>query len=269
MLTLQHALGVALAHGPFPPSGGFVREGMIKEVIGWAGVVGCSAAFLAREGFSGPVGGLDRAGRYDPDQLLAGLGESYAIESTYFKPDASCRWSHPAIDGVLQLTREHALQIDEIGEIHVGGFRQVAMLDEYAPTSTVAAQYSVPFAIALALSYSGIGPGELTEGNLEDRDLLDLARRVKLSVDPELDRLFPAKTATRVTVQTARGTFSTMVEYPKGNPENPLSEAELGAKFSWLAAEILGDGRSAELKEMVDHLEELDDISRLTALLAF
>jgi 2-methylcitrate dehydratase PrpD len=145
----------------------------------------------------------------------------------------------------------------------------MAMLDEYAPTSTVAAQYSVPFAIALALAYGGIGPGELTEGNLEDRDLLDLARRVKLSVDPTLDQLFPAKTATRVMVQTARGTFGTMVEYPKGNPENPLSEAELGAKFSWLAAEILGEGRSAELREMVDHLEELDDVSRLTALLAF
>jgi 2-methylcitrate dehydratase PrpD len=200
--------------------------------------------------------------------LVAGLGEPYAIEKTYFKPYASCRWSHPPIDGVLQLANKHGLRLDEIREIEVSGFRQMAMLDEYAPTSTVAAQYSVPFAVALALAHGGIGPQELTAANLVNSELLALARKVKLSVDPELDGLFPAQTAARIRIHSARGTFETLVEYPKGNPENPLSDAEMEAKFARLTAEIVGKTRSRELKEMIEQLDRLDDIRRLTKLLA-
>jgi 2-methylcitrate dehydratase PrpD len=267
-LAFQHALGIAIAHGPFPPRSGFLLESMVKEVIGWAGVVGCSAAFLAREGFAGPKDGLDRAGRYDPDQLLADLGGPYAIEKTYFKPYASCRWSHPPIDGVLRLVSEHGLQPAEINEIQVDGFREITLLDECAPTSTVAAQYSVPFSIALALTHGGIGPRELTAANLQDEELLGLARRVKLSLDPEIDRLFPEKTVARITIAAAQGTFTTTVEYPKGNPENPMSDAELAEKFTWLASEVVGEERSLQLKETVAHLEELEDVNHLTALLA-
>ena len=145
---------------------------------------------------------------------------------------------------------------------------RTAMLDEYAPTSTVAAQYSVPFSIALALRHGGIGPRELTAANLVNEGILDLARRVKLSVDPEIDRLFPARTVARITIDTAQGTFTTTVKYPKGNPENPLSDAELWEKFAWLASDVVGQERTAELKGMVGRLDELDDLGRFTAMLA-
>jgi 2-methylcitrate dehydratase PrpD len=266
--TFHHAFGIAIAHGPFPPRSGFLLDSMIKEVIGWAGVVGCSSAFLAREGYTGPANGLDRAGRYDPAQLVADLGDPYAIEKTYFKPYASCRWSHPPIDGVLQLAAEQGLRPEEMEEIHIGGFQQITLLDECAPASTVAAQYSVPFSIALALTYGGIGPQELTTANLENEELLALARKVTLSVEPELDQLFPEKTVTRTTIRTGRGAFERVVEYPRGNPENPLSDAELGEKFAWLATDVVGEERCARLGEMIDHLEDLDQVSRLTALLA-
>jgi 2-methylcitrate dehydratase PrpD len=266
--TFQNALGIAIAYGPFPPAGSVVMEGMVKEAIGWAGVVGCSASLLAREGFAGAGDMLDRSGRYDVGQLAKGLGREYAILQAYFKPYASCRWSHPAIDGTLELVRDHGLQADEIEEIHVEGFQQVRRLCDYAPATTVAAQYSIPFALALALSYGGIGPAELTEANLQDAKLLRLAQRVRVSVDPELDRLFPAKTASRVTVRTPRGSFSTMVAYPRGNPENPLSDAELAEKFLWLAADAMG-AKSKELLEVVERLERMDNVVHLTELLAF
>jgi 2-methylcitrate dehydratase PrpD len=157
--------------------------------------------------------------------------------------------------------------VAEIEKIHVDCFRQMARLGNYTPDTTVAAQYSVPFAIALALWYGRIGPEELTEANLANEDLLKLARRVKLAVDPELDRLFPAKTAARVALRAARGTFTTTVEYPRGNPENPLSDAELGDKFLWLSTEVVGRRRSRELREMIDHLDELDTVRRLADLL--
>jgi 2-methylcitrate dehydratase PrpD len=267
--ALQSAMGLAIAHGPFPPGVPFTFGGMIKEVIGWAGLVGCSAAVLARDGFAGPVDGLDQAGRYDPDQLVAGLGQQYALSQVYFKPYASCRWSHPAIDGVLQLAGEHNLRPADVETIQVEGFEQLARLWNPEPATLIQAQYSIPFSMALALSHGGIGPGELVESNLQVRALLELARKVKLSVDPELARRFPAVTAVRVTVYGRQGTFSTMVEYPKGNPENPLSDVELAGKFSGLTVGILGRERSRELKEAVDGLEQMDNVRRLAELLAF
>jgi 2-methylcitrate dehydratase PrpD len=267
--TFQHALGIVAAHGPFPPGGDFVHESMVKEVIGWAGMVGCSSVFMAREGFAGPEDVLDRSGRYDKTQLVQKLGEDYAILRNYFKPYASCRWSHPAIDGVLKLAGEHGLRLEEIEEICVEGFQPMTMLCDYRPLTTVAAQYSIPFSVALALSRGRIGPGELTEANLQDPELLGLAQRVQVSVDPELDQLFPEKTAVRLTLQTSRGNFAMTVEYPKGDPGNPLSDAEQAEKFRWLTAEIVGEKKSKELKEAVDHLEQMDDVKHLTQLLAF
>jgi 2-methylcitrate dehydratase PrpD len=266
---LQDALGIAIAHGPFPPSGAVVLGGMVKEAIGWAGVVGCSAALLAREGFAGCENALDRSGRYDVEQLSRDLGTEYAIRKTYFKPYAACRWSHPAIDAILELVRDRGLQAGEIDEIHVEGFQQIRKLCDYAPATSVAAQYSLPFALALTLTYGRIGPEELIEANLQDEELAKLARKVRVSVDPGLDRLFPEKTASRVTVLTGRGSFTASVEYPRGNPENPLSDAQLAEKFLWLAADAIGERKSRKLMHAVERLEEMDNVVHLTELLAF
>jgi 2-methylcitrate dehydratase PrpD len=199
-LAFQHALGVLGFHTPSPAGGSFMHESMVKETIGWAGVAGCSAAYLVQEGFTGPEDVLDRSRRYDGTKLVEGLGQEFAIQDTYFKPYASCRWSHPAIDGVLNLFYGEDLQLEELKEIQVAGFEPITMLVDYSPDTVVAAQYSLPFSVALALWYGRIGPGELTEANLHIPELLELAQRVVVSTDPELNQLFPEKTATRVTL---------------------------------------------------------------------
>ncbi|HIQ06248.1 MAG TPA: MmgE/PrpD family protein, partial [Anaerolineae bacterium] len=267
-LTFQHAFGITLGHAPFPPSGSYTNYNMVKEGIGWAGVAGCSAALLAQQGFEGPKDGLDQSGRYDTAQLVEDLGQDYAILKTYFKPYASCRWSHSALDGVLELVEQHGLQPQEVDKIRVDGFYEVTRLCDYAPSTTIAAQFSIPFCIALALLYGRVGPRELTENNLHNPELLSLARKVDVAIDPELDRLFPEKTVARVTVHTGRGSFKTTVEYPKGNPENPLSDDELADKFRTLTIPIIGEDRGRALEEAVKHLEEMQDLRQLTGLLA-
>lgn len=267
--TFQDALGVVAAHGPSPPRGSFLHNSMVKETIPWAGVVGCSAAFLARQGFSGPGDTLDKSNWYDTTQLVKDLGGQPAILKTYFKPYASCRWSHAAIDGVLELAGEHDVQTEEIRSIYVEGFEETSMLCDYAPVNTVAAQYSIPFSIALALTHKRIGPAQLTEANLHDRGLLDLAGKVKVSVSPELDRLFPEQTVVRVTLGTERGDYTSRVEYPKGDPSNPMSDAELEEKFHWLADEVVGEEQARRIKEAVDHLDETEDVKHMAQLLAF
>ena len=231
--TLQSALGTAGSHGVFPPGGLQANHAMVKEGIAWSGMTGVSAALLARQNFVGPADFLDYSDRWDTSALVAGLGDlgESAILQTYFKPYAVCRWAHAAVDGVLELKQRHQLRIEEIETIHVETFWEVTRLANDQPSNTIAAQFSIQFALAVALLHGRIGPAEVTDANIHDPATLSLARKVRVSVDDALNRQFPAKTMARVTIRTHRGDYRTTVEYPRGNPENPLSNAELESKF--------------------------------------
>ncbi len=269
--TLQSAIGNAASHGPFPPGGLQANYSMVKEVIGWAGMTGCGAALLAQQGFIGPEDVMDYSGRWDPAQLVEGLGDPdrYAILGIYFKPYAVCRWAHPSVDAVLELAGRHGVRPGEIEKILVETFYEVTRLVNYAPRNAIAAQFSIPFALAVALLYGRIEPGDVSEVNLKKPEILTLAQKVDVIVDPDINSQFPAKTIARVTMHTTRGSFEATVEYPRGNPENPLSHADLVAKFRSLAVPIVGEGTCEELHDVIFDLARAKDVTSLTRLLAF
>lgn len=269
--TLQSALGNAASHGAFPPGGLQANYSMVKEVIGWAGMTGCAAALLAQQGFIGPEDVMDYSGRWDTAQLVEGLGDPgrYAILDAYFKPYAVCRWAHSSVDGVLELTERNDVRPEEIEKIQVETFYEVTRLVNYAPRNAIAAQFSIPFALGLALLYRRVGPEHMSEANLQNPDILGLARKVEVTVDPDINSRFPAKTMARVRIHTTRGPFQTTVEYPRGNPENPLSDEDLAAKFRWLTAPIVGEKTCEELQAAILDLGRAQDVSSLARLLAF
>lgn len=269
--TLQSALGNAASHGAFPPGGLQANYSMVKEVIGWAGMTGCAAALLAQQGFIGPEDVMDYSGRWDTGQLVDGLGDPdrYAILSTYFKPYAVCRWAHSSVDAVLDLAGRHGVQAGEIAKIQVETFYEVTRLVNYEPRNAIAAQFSIPFALAVALLYRKIGPEDVSEVNVHNPDILALARKVEVTVDPDINSQFPAKTIARVTMHTTRGSFEATVEYPRGNPENPLSDEDLAAKFRSLTVPIVGEGTCDKLQAAIFDLARAKDVTSLTRLLAF
>ena len=268
-VTLQSALGIAGSHGVFPPGGMQSLHAMVKETIAWSAMTGISSALLARDGFIGPADFFDYTKRWDTASLVDGLGAKHAILNTYFKPYAVCRWAHAAVDAALSLKHRHALAIDDIEAIDVASFYEVTRLGEYEPRNTIAAQFSMPFAIAAALLHDKISPAEVSEAHIGDAALLALARKVHLSVDDELDREFPEKTISRVTLRTRRGEFQATVEYPRGNPENPLSDAELDAKFVELTHDLVSDERSRALRDAIRELPRAPSVSTFTKLLQY
>ncbi len=269
--TLQSAIGNAGSHGPFPPGGLQANHAMVKEVIGWAGMTGCASALLAAEGFLGPEDLLDYSGRWETAQLLDGLGDPsrYAILRTYFKPYAVCRWAHSSVDGVLDLLERHGLQAGDIRQIRVETFEEVTRLVNYAPRNAIAAQFSIPFALAIAVLHRRIAPEDVSEANLRLPEILNLARKVEVVVDPDIDAQFPAKTIARVTIVTGKGPVQTTVEYPRGNPENPLSDDALAAKFRRLAAPVIGQQSCESLLATIRDLPHAPDVTALTRPLAF
>ena len=269
--TLQSAIGNAASHGSFPPGGLQANYSMVKEVIGWAGMTGCAAALLAQQGFVGPEDVMDYSGRWDAGVLVDGLGDPdrYAILGTYFKPYAVCRWAHSSVDAALDLIARHALRPEEIQKVLVETFYEVTRLVNYAPRNAIAAQFSIPFALAVALLYKRIEPEDVSEENLQKPAILDLARKVEVVVDPEINSQFPAKTIARVTMHTARGQFQTTVEYPRGNPENPLSDDDVKAKFQSLTTKIVGETACERLSAAIFDLPQARDVRSLTEWLAF
>ena len=269
--TLQSALGTAGSHGAFPPGGLQANHAMVKEAIAWSGMTGVSAALLAQRNFVGPADFLDYSERWDTSALVAGLGDldEAAILHTYFKPYAVCRWSHAAVDAVLELKHRHRLRVEEIDTVQVETFWEVTRLANDRPSNTIAAQFSVQFALAVALLYDRIGPAEVSDAHVHDPAILSLARKVQVSVDDTLDRQFPAKTIARVTIHTPRGEFRTTVEYPRGNPENPLGNTELEAKFRLLTQDLISDDRGRKLRAAILDLPDAKDVLALTRLLRY
>lgn len=269
--TLQSAIGNAASYGSFPPGGPQGNYSMVKEAIGWAGMTGCAAALLAQQGFIGPGDVMDYSGRWDTARLVDGLGDPdrYAILGAYFKPYAVCRWAHSSVDAVLELMARHGLRPEEVQKILVETFYEVTRLVSYEPRNAIDAQFSIPFALAVALLYKRIDPEEVSEENLRKPEILDLARKVEVVVDAEINSQFPAMTIARVTMHTARGEFRTTVEYPRGNPENPLSGDDLQAKFRSLTTKIVGDRTCEKLQSAILDLARARDVTSVTQLLAF
>jgi 2-methylcitrate dehydratase PrpD len=169
---------------------------------------------------------------------------------------------------MLELTARHAIEPGEIEAISVDGFYEMTRLLDYAPRTVVGAQFSLPFALAVAGRDRAVGLAQVTEAALTDPELLALARRVEVRVDPDLARAFPAKTSARVTLRTARGTYACAVEFPKGNPENPLTDVELADKFRSLAGPVIGDAAARALAASIQDLPAAPAVTSVTRHLA-
>ncbi|MDI7259128.1 MAG: hypothetical protein QME90_04305 [Thermodesulfobacteriota bacterium] len=71
-------------------------------------------------------------------------------------------------------------------------------------------------------------------------------------------------------ITTKEGTiYRCRVDYPKGDPRNPMRDAELESKFRLLASEYMTEPQIREVIDTVNRLEELDDIGLLMKTMVF
>jgi 2-methylcitrate dehydratase PrpD len=235
---LAQALAIAGVQAPDLAASGYSRVmgNHVKEGIPWAVLLGISAVALAREGFTGPLDILDHPDWFDARRILAGKDFGRAVESVYFKPYSSCRWSHAALDALLAILAEHHPDPSAIERITVDTFaRALRLNNETDPDTIEGAQYSIPFCLAVAALHGAEALLPLSWTSLHDPRSVALARRVVLTVDPALDALFPAQTPARVAVETGGRRIEKTVLTPRGDPANPLDDAALEAKFRRLA----------------------------------
>jgi len=204
---------------------------------------------------------------YDLARALEGLGERYEVLYTAVKPYPSCRYNHGVIDAVLDLVRREGLGPDQVQEMEIAlnqaGMELVGVPEEVKrrPKNIVDGQFSVFFAAASALL-----EGRFTWDayrRLGDPQVQDLIARIRIS----LDRAIPAL-GSRVKVVTRDGrTLVKEVPLARGEPETFPTWEELEEKFRGLASALLPEEQVRRVAETVRHLEQVEDLRALTALL--
>jgi len=256
-------------------------ESRLKPLnAGKAAYNGVLAALLAKKGFTAPYtifegnDGFLRAysDKYDIRTVTNGLGEDYLIKEIYVKPYAACRNAHPTIDCVLHLAKEHSLTPEEIEKVVVKTYYTAYKLTgtEYKPKTESTAKFSLPYCVAAALTYGNLGPDEFTIKKITDKVLLQLASKVHVEVDAELDKLAPRKRGAFVTITTnSGGIYEWKVDNPRGEPEIPLSTDEVMFKFQSLVGPVLGYDRAQDILDIMDKYERLDDIRKKTKFFSF
>jgi 2-methylcitrate dehydratase PrpD len=252
----------------------------IKIVQGGAGALaGLMAAGLARHGLTGLPGvfeGTALGGGFckitsqaEPryERIVDGLGEHYSIMDIYFKPFTACRHTHGAAQAVLELVASEKIDPTTIEAVHVYtyGIAELAVGKGINKDATfVSAQFSIPYVVAACLLDGRLGPGQLTEKRLADPEIMNLAQKVGVSTDPELNAAYPEKTSSRVEVRTRDGrSLARQVDIPRGDPRDPMDEARLTAKVKAFAGDR-DAGRLDALIENILNLEKLSDIKKVT-----
>jgi len=249
---------------------------------GWAAHSGMIAAQLARKGFRGPTSIIEGRDGFlhaysngaDASKVLEGIGSGFEILRTSVKPHACCRYMQPPIDGVLKIVRENDLQPDQIQRVRLGLLRAGAPLiaepieNKYRPQSIVDAQFSMPFGAAVAVLYRKAGLGEFHLSKINSEEVNRMMRQVECVVDPDLDKTFPKQWCATAEILTKDGKrYFIKIEYPKGDPENPLSWEEMVEKFYSLTGRLMGRERRLKIVDQVRSLETIRDLKKWSPLL--
>ncbi|HET7764131.1 MAG TPA: MmgE/PrpD family protein [Burkholderiales bacterium] len=236
----------------------FRSDSMSKPLhAGRAAEAGVTAALAAREGVTGALdilegeAGFGRAMGEGPDweRATATLGESFQICGMTFKNHACCGHAFAAIDGALALKAQMRVSAGDIARVRVGGYRatlEVAGIAE--PATASEARFSTPYLVATALTHGSVRLAAFEPARLENAETRSLMRRVELALDPAVDAAFPARRSARVAIEARDGRRAEHFQATrKGDPDLPLSDAELEAKYLELAGPVIGEEKARAL----------------------
>lgn len=232
---------------------------------GRAAMDGVAAAYIGRARFKAPEDALGGKRGFlkvmtdapKEEYLTDFESGKYMIEGIYMKPYASCRHCHPSVEAALRIRSMEGFDVNDVEVIHVDTYKlAVAGHDHTRIEGVNSAKMSIPYSLAVALCTGKAGLDEFTEKYIFDPKVLAVTEKVTVSDTDELTRLCPGKRVAEVTVKTGKGVFSERVDYPKGEPENPLSQQELEDKFRGLA--MYGGLAPAECDDVIEELRKED-----------
>jgi len=204
--------------------------------------------------------------------LTDGLGESWRITQCGMKAFPTEALTHTPISAVLDLVKMNDLHPEQVEKIQIRSLARAADIlsdpSKYDPHTRETADHSLPYVIAAALVERQVTPVQFTMEKIMDAKIRAQLNKVEVVADPEIEKVFPALQRVIVNITTTDGrTFSKQLDFPKGDPRNPLTDQEVEEKFGALAEGVLSAGAQKKLKEAIWNLEGSDSVRKLMTLM--
>lgn len=278
--TTTNAMGICGSIIPVFPREPAFGGTMTKDFYGgYPGYVGLMAVFLAQNGLTGQdnileaKGGfyqLFAGGNFDENVLLDDLGKKYVWSERHcFKPHASCRGTHIAIDTAIKMFREKPINPDDVKQILVIGTTETCgMRGGKRPKTDIQAKFSIHYTVATALMYGHIDVDDFSEDKLRNPKILSLADKIKPLLDPAIP------TFTKGRGHHRHGPIEIIVEFKDGGirrsiveDDRTLTEEEAIEKFKKNSNRIFPEKQTQKIVDTISKLEKIGNINELTKLL--
>src|SRR5882672_8627680 len=224
---------------------------MVKKLhLGRAAESGVLAASLASDGFTGPSTVLEGEAGYlhafcnesDATELTKGLGQTFASIDIMMKRFACHITAHRPVEAMLDLKNQYKFSAADVESISVTGNQRMATTNNIpVPPDVLLAQYSIPFSVALSLYRNPIDPDSFDENVMHDPQILAMAARVKMVIEPGQARENLTSTVA-VTLKGGRVVTRRVTAF-MGTPSRPLDRAGMREKFMLLTKRFRSEER--------------------------
>jgi 2-methylcitrate dehydratase len=266
-----------------------VQSGVFAALLAQKGYSGTEKVYEGKEGFMDAFIGwnakdeelnpTDMEGRdgvslwgWDVKELVGNLGKDYKILECSMKAFPTEALTHTHISCVLKIMVNNNLNYSDIKEVKVTAFAQAydILFDptKYRPESRETADHSLPYCLATAIVDKKITTGSFSDEKLKDPKIFEVINKIKGEPSIEFEKMFPAKQPSKVVISTKEGRqFSEYLEYPKGDPREPMTMEDLENKFNSLASNQFDDTKLLELKKLIfncDTYSARDFMNKLT-----
>jgi len=264
LLGLTHdqmlqAIGIAEYHGPRSQMMRCIdHPSMLRDGVGWGAPVGVEAVYLAKSGFTGApaITVTDQSAA----EHWHDLGKRWEISNTHYKRYPVCRWAHPAIDAAQELMVANNLTSGEVEKVRIQTFHNAIRLAGYDPKSLDELAYGIAFPTAIMIARGKIGPEELSSAILEDAEIRRLSSSTELVETDHYNKISVGVRWADVTLTLKDGReFQSEPRKPKGDPDDPLSDDEIAAKFHLFADPILGAARANQIEQHASQLHSSNE----------
>jgi 2-methylcitrate dehydratase len=277
---MQHAIGIsASARATL----GAVTAGkltMMKNTVDpLATQSGVFAALLAERGYSGPEHVIDgKEGLihcFGPEWklniLTDGLGDSWRITQCGMKAFPTEALTHTPISATLALVKDNDLKPDDVAKVHIRTTARGADIlsdsSKYDPHTKETADHSLPYVIAAAIAERQVTPLQFTMEKIMDATIRAQLNKIVVVADAEIEKVFPALQRVVVTIHTTDGReFSKQLDYPKGDPRNPLTDKEVEEKFEALAEPVMTPTARRRAMDAIWNLDKQASVTELMKL---
>lgn len=278
---MVNAIGISSCHNFTPGAVTAGKLTMMKNTVDpLAAQSGVMATLMAKEGytgteeiFEGKEGVMQVFGPdWDREKLVGGLGQRFKILDCSMKAFPTEALTHTHISATIKVVTEHDIKPDDIDTVTVTTIaRAVDILFDpakYKPASRETADHSLPYCIAAAIVDRKITTDQFNEERIKDPKIMGVIDKIKGEASIEFEKNFPAKQQSKVAIKLKNGqVHSAQLDYPKGDPREPMTDEDLQNKFAGLSSNLLSEKKQKLIREAIWNLDSFKTINDFMKIL--